>query len=313
MITLVTVLLLLFSIACMFRLAFLIPAMLLVGFLADPLRKLVEGEPVYFVVFVGVAVLSAFIGLFFRNGLSIFEALTRWSPKVRLPLTLFMVLIFIQAMNSFIGYGSLILTGIGAMSYTAPFPAMVVGYFVFDRNERIQQLIKAYLICGALLVAAVCLSFLGLDWAVLKEVGAGLVIYDQGTIVYSHSGFMRSSEIAAWHMATAVCFLIILNVTNRSRLTIPASVVFGLILFVGVVLTGRRKMIMQIVQFCGLYGVLYFYFKRSLSLLIMLLLAFSIFALWLGIELLFPGGYSDSFGIYVARGTSVFGDALDRA
>ena len=30
------------------------------------------------------------------------------------------------------------------------------------------------------------------------------------------------------------------------------------------------------------------------------------------LELIFPGGYGDTFGLYVARGVSVFGDAWDR-
>jgi hypothetical protein len=312
MIELFGVLLLLASVACLFRLEFLIPTALLVGFLQDPLRKVIEGQPVYFVVLVGVSFMAAFVGLFLRNGFSIFDVLSRWSPAVRLPLALFVCLIFFQALNSLFSYDNIILTGIGVMSYTAPIFAMIVGYYAFDNNERIWQLFRIYLVGGAFLVLTVYLSFLGFDWEFIKEVGAGLIIYDQGTVIQAHSGFMRSSEIAAWHMASATCFLIIVNVSSKKPVALPLSVLFGLILFVGVILTGRRKMIVQVVQFCGLYGVLYFYFRQSLSLSVMLLAAFFMFLLWLAIELLFPGGYGDTFSLYLARGASVFGDMWDR-
>lgn len=219
---------------------------------------------------------------------------------------------FFQALNSLFSYDNIILTGIGVMSYTAPIFAMIVGYYAFDNNERIWQLFRIYLVGGAFLVLTVYLSFLGFDWEFIKEVGAGLIIYDQGTVIQAHSGFMRSSEIAAWHMASATCFLIIVNVSSKKPVALPLSVLFGLILFVGVILTGRRKMIVQVVQFCGLYGVLYFYFRQSLSLSVMLLAAFFMFLLWLAIELLFPGGYGDTFSLYLARGASVFGDMWDR-
>jgi len=199
---------------------------------------------------------------------------------------------FFQALNSLFSYDNIILTGIGVMSYTAPIFAMIVGYYAFDNNERIWQLFRIYLVGGAFLVLTVYLSFLGFDWEFIKEVGAGLIIYDQGTVIQAHSGFMRSSEIAAWHMASATCFLIIVNVSSKKPVALPLSVLFGLILFVGVILTGRLR--------------------QSLSLSVMLLAAFFMFLLWLAIELLFPGGYGDTFSLYLARGASVFGDMWDR-
>ena len=99
----------------------------------------------------------------------------------------------------------------------------------------------------------------------------------------AYSGFMRSSEVAAWHMATALCFLIILNVASTNRNSLPISALVGLLLFLAIVLTGRRKMIVQVVQFCAIYGVLFYYFKRSLSLSTLILAFLFIAALWMSV------------------------------
>ncbi len=285
---------------------------MLVGFAQDPLRKFVPGEPVILVVVVGVFAGATVIGMWRETGPIVFEPITKWHEPLKLWLNIFFVLIFIQAIVSLVFYGSVVLTGIGLMSYLAPFVALTITYSYFRNLNDISLVASVYLFVAVLLCLTVYLSFFGFQWQVLQEVGPGLVIYDVGTILKAHPGFMRASEIASWHLGAAVCFMIIfVNVKRETQ----ASIVMGLLvtLFVAAILmTGRRKMIMQIMQFVVFYSVLLLYFKNAISGKFVVAVVVAAMLIWFGIEILFPGGYGSQFELYAQRGATVFSDALDR-
>ena len=284
----------------------------LIGFLQDPLRKFIPGEPVILVVLVGVFVGATVIGMWRETGPLVLEPLIRWQEALKFRLLAFLVLVFVQSIISLLVYESAILTCVGLMSYLAPLVALSVTYSYFRNLNDFSLLISLYLFAAVLICVGVFLSFFGLNWRILQEVGSGLVIYDIGTVLKAHPGFMRASEIASWHLGAAVCFMIIVVNVKRDTRT---SVIMGFLItmFVAAILmTGRRKMIMQILQFLVFYSVLLLYFKNAISGKLVVAIAAGAMAFWFGIEIIFPGGYGSQFELYAQRGATVFSDALGR-
>ncbi|MEK6285236.1 MAG: hypothetical protein AABO57_05805 [Acidobacteriota bacterium] len=238
---------------------------LLVGFLQDPLRKLMPGEPVYFTALVGAPLLATLIGAHLRNVRISFRPVHSWSSVLRTPLNLFILLVGIQSVAAVIKTGNPTIGAIGALSYLAPLPAILLGY-QFSRSERdIVKLIKFYLVAGIVMLSGIYLSYVGYDWTALKAVGEGLFIYsvEKGRLDL-YSGFLRSPEIAAWHAATCVCLLIILSLSIRRNRILKWSS-GGLVVFLmgALLLTGRRKFIVEIVVFASIYALLLIWFRRS--------------------------------------------------
>jgi hypothetical protein len=160
---------------------------------------------------------------------------------------------------------------------------------------------------------SVYLSFLGVDWKILKQVGTGIVIYDLGTVLTAHSGFLRSPEIAAWHMAASVCILATFSIlTNKlsNKLWFALSMVF----IVGaVLLTGRRKMIMELVVFFFFYLSILMFLRTTGKKYFLATLIFGLgLMIWLGLQEIFPEKYEGQIDLYLQRGVTVFEDAPQR-
>ncbi len=283
----------------------------LVGFLQDPARKLIAGEPVIMTVLVGVVIGCMVLRQLLISRQSFLDPFTRWTDTINPALKLYVLLVVAQGFHSLIRYGSPIVPALGAIFYLAPLVAIGLGYSQFGRFEVVRQFLTIFC-CLALLVAiTVIASFFGFDSAVFGEVGSGLVIYDQGTILKAYSGLMRSSEIASWHMGACVCFLIIL-VADKG--TTPAAVVAALAVFLlmsSIVLTGRRKMILQILIFSSLYFPVLRYYQGRLSSRFISIsalgISFVLVAYWF-----LPSFEGTQYDLYVARSVSVFEDAGDR-
>lgn len=288
-------------------------AMAIIGFTQDPFRKLVTGEPIFFIVMVGIVFGLMFLATINRVGLvRASEPFVGWTQSTRRPLALFLLVLFAQMMHSYLRYGNIVISLIGLMSYIAPFFAIVVGYYSINRSQDIRRFMKFYVVAGIVLTTTVWMSFAGFDWSIFREVGYGLKIYDQGTVLRSHSGFMRTGEIAAWHLATAGSFLIILYATSNRKP--PLLMVIGLVIFIlgAIAFTGRRKMLMLFSMFGIFYALGYLYFRRTLAVGYLVAGATIVLIGWLGVELLFPGGYGSDVQNYLSRGSSVYGDASTR-
>jgi len=286
---------------------------LLIGFLQDPFRKLIPGEPVVFVVMVGVMFVFTWASLVMRVGTkNCLEPFLKWSNVLSKPLFLLLILLVLQFFHSYFRYGSLVVSSIGLVSYITPLLAIMVGYFLIDSIQDIRRFMKLYAVVGIVLAVTVLLSFMGYDWSIFKEVGVGLKIYDQGTVLKSYSGFMRTGEIAAWHLATSACFLVVLFATSQKTNKLFWVAVILLVLLMSIMITGRRKMVMLFSMFGLLYLIGYFYYRKSIKVKYLVPAVLSTFAIWLGIEMVFPGGYNDTFNNYFARGASVYGDASER-
>ena len=206
----------------------------------------------------------------------------------------------------------MVLTIIGLMGYIAPLFAISISYFSIKSSVDFQRVMWLYCFVAVALALTVLLSFSGYQHPLLDEVGVGLLIYDQGTVLKAHSGFMRSSEIAGWHMGSAACFLLILSFASTKRSAVIFSVVAIVLLLIAIGLTGRRKMIMQFFVFLCLYSSFYMYFRRAISSQVLVAVVLILAVFWGISSYVFPTFAGENIDLYYARGISVFGDADDR-
>ncbi len=286
---------------------------LLIGFLQDPFRKLVQGEPIYFIVMVGVVFGLLLLKTLSREGVAgMVSPFTSWVDYIRSPISFFIGILAIQFFHSIFRWGNILVSLIGLISYIAPFLAIIVGYYAVNNLSDVRKFMKVYVAFGLLVGVTVALSFVGFELSIFREVGAGLKIYDQGTVLRSFSGIMRTGEIAAWHLATTSCFIVILYSTSKRRPSILIVSVLVLFLLLVIAFTGRRKMLMLVSLFGVFYLFGFFYFRKTLSFVAVFCSCSLVFTLWAGFEYIFPGGYSSDVQNYLARGSSVYTSASSR-
>ena len=130
----------------------------------------------------------------------------------------------------------------------------------------------------------------------------------------AYPGFYRSTEGAAWHINTAACFIIILAVSRKlswPKLAVAAMI----ILLIGAgMMTGRRKLLVEIINFVCLYTAILFYFRHGASRLA----GISLLIVALVVGIITFGGYEslsdidEQYRPYVYRGMTVFGEIDER-
>ena len=287
--------------------------LILVGFLQDPIRKILPGLPVYtqvtVIFFLGIVILCAVL----QNGHLRISYIHGGEGRLRGAWNLYIFLIVAQCGHAFVQYGNPVLAGLGMINYGAPIAGMVLGVAFARKEQWIQRFLWTY-VCLAIPVAlTVYLSFYFQDnLDVLKSIGRlsghPLLIYDQGALLYSNSGLMRVGEIAAWHAGTAVMLLIMFGARDR-RMSFRIIVGLVAVLLIGaIVLTGRRKMIMAIAIFFAVFLFLLMVYWRGTNKIGALIAILSIGAavyIWLQPE-------EGASTLYAARSVTVFQDATDR-
>ncbi|MRD46843.1 hypothetical protein GHT07_06120 [Caenimonas koreensis DSM 17982] len=234
-------------------------ACVLIGIVQDPLRKLAPGQPVYYVLLVGVIFGVTLVRAALANVRLDPGVIHGWRKNLRLPFSFFIAVVFAQALHTLVAYNSFFMAGIGLLVWLSPIPAVVLSYqFAIRRGlQGVRRLMVLYVLIALVALSGVYLEYAGFEWRTLGEVGEGLVIYDMGTILKAHSGFFRASEMAAWHAATIACFVFILSVGKRPTLLriVAALLLIGVLISLGM-LTGRRKMLVEVTIFLCVYGIL---------------------------------------------------------
>jgi hypothetical protein len=247
----------------------------LVGVLQDPLRKLAPNQPVYYVVLVGVVFAATWLRAYSRRVPLSPNSIEGWRKHLSLPFGMFVFLMIGQAMHSFVLFRNPAVSAIGLLVWLAPIPAVVLAYQYALRSGLmgVRRWMRFYIWTALAALAGVYLEYAGFEWATLGEVGTGLLIYDVGTVLKAYSGFFRSSEIAAWHTATIACFIFGLSVGKRTTLgrVALALAVIALLASMGL-LTGRRKLLVQITVFLSVYFFLVAWLQRGAQRLALLLL-----------------------------------------
>ncbi|MGH7565428.1 MAG: O-antigen ligase family protein [Gemmatimonadota bacterium] len=280
-------------------------ATLLFGFALDPMRKLVAGEPLYFSVLVFALVGATLVGARMRGvPLSLKPVFARGSV-LRVPLILFLLLVVMQSLAAFVRTGSPAIAAIGLVAYLAPIPGVLLG-FAYARSTRdLRKLVRWYVVAVTIMAAGIYLARAGYDWKLLDAVGVGLVAYSPtGQPLSLASGFFRAPEVAAWHLAMATCFLLMLFLSRRKVVAhIWPTAALGLYLLVALMFTGRRKGLVEIALFAIAYLLCLTYFRKKALKTALILGALCVAAI--GILAVIDGG--DALGIspYSARGASV--------
>lgn len=238
---------------------------ILIGFVQDPIRKLMPGEPLYITAMIAVFALATLIGAKMRFETFNFRILHAMKGFIRNPLKIFVILVLIQSIMAFLSIRSLMIAGIGMLAYLSPIPILLLGFYFVRNQDDALRLIKVYIFISIFMTSGIFLSYMGYDWDILSAVGRELYIYPvSGGTIKLHPGFSRSSEVAAWHAGASLCFIFILFITAKGKtpfkwLSIPLTIFFLLAL----ILTGRRKIIAELVLFISIYGFLLLYFRRG--------------------------------------------------
>ena len=286
-------------------------ACIAVGFFQDPLRKLWPGESIYLTALVGALFAVVALGAAYRGELLTISTTAEWR-RFRWPVAMFCLVVVAQAVRTLAEQQNVKLAVLGLMSYLAPVTAAAAGY-AFARSA---SMLKRFLVCYAMFSVAaatgVYLAFLGYDWPVLDQVGAGLILFAQGVQLDLYPGFMRSPEVAAWHAAAGVCVLVILgSITKRSGGRL-AAVGLILLLLGAAFLTGRRKVLVEIVLFLAAYWASLAY-ARAGARRVVGVAAMAALLAWLALsQLLEPDETGPRLAPYVRHGATGFVDAPDR-
>jgi len=288
---------------------------LIAGFIQDPMRKILPGEPVYMVVFLGIFIAASFAGAKVNNISLNFRPMLGNNQSLNITILIFISLVFIQSLVTVITMNSIILAGIGLMAYLSPLVIVPIAYrFSNDMHYKIIAFIKFYIAVSILNTAGVYISFLGYDWKILEQVGVGLIAYSpMGEQLVLHCGFMRSPEVAAWHAGASACLVILLFVSQKKIKMHNWFSIFLTIYFItAIILTGRRKMLGEIILFITFFSFFLFYFRRGTSRLAIILLCCGILATLMGNQFLLENDFSSGILPYYQRGVSVGADAADR-
>jgi hypothetical protein len=299
-----------------------LPLCVVTAILQDPMRKLVPDQPVILVTFVGIVFAAACFGATVCGVALTPNQIFGRFRRIVTPMRLFLLLIVLEAFNSLYHFDNPMLTAIGLLNYLLPLPAIVFAYQLVVRGgeARIYQFIRVYLLVTIVALTTVYLEYVGYDWPVFGQVGAGLVIYDKylGAKLISHSGIFRAAEIAAWHATACACFVIIMLTSRKPHIrnVLVAVAVVAILLAISV-LTGRRKAVMGVAVFAISYLVLWLYFRKGvvtvgLGVAAAGVIAFSLLNPQLDDNSAYGSPTLSVYSRYVARSQTVFQDAPAR-
>jgi hypothetical protein len=286
----------------------------LAGFLQDPLRKIVEEAPVYYSALVILFAAATLAGAVLAGAIRPFAAIPGWRAQLRIPILLFVLFVVAQSIASLVYSGSVFLAGIGLVVYLAPFPALLLSYSYASSAGRMHAFFWLYVAASAAMVSGVYLTWLELDWEILRGVGESLVVYslETGEPLELPSGFLRSSEVAAWHAASGACVVLMLALSERRRDTGLVSVALVLFFVGAVVLTGRRKFLLEIAVFLPILWFLLWRFRMATGRILYLLFAFALAGVVVMASGLVDTNVREAFQAPVLRGQDRTGEIIER-
>ncbi len=286
-----------------------------IGFAQDPIRKLTPGQPGAYVGLVLLSFLACALVLWNqrrrRFDLSLMFPAT---PALRSVLVLFLGLVAIQAIHSLLRWGVPTRTLIGVGFYVAPLLGLWVGFHVGRFQPFLRDLLKLYIFMAAIFGFTALLAYFGFDPPVLKAVGEGQIIHFRyGFWTEGASGLWRSSDMAAMHLTIASCLAMVLALSGPDGIQRRAWLVLSGLFAVISLLTGRRKAIVQIVVFCGLFLLLVARYGPGRSRQQLLGLVISAAGLAALVLVLDPSEFMGAdFGEYLTRAGTAQGDIWDR-
>jgi hypothetical protein len=231
---------------------------LLAGFLQDPIRKMIEGAPIEMTLLstVVLSIIYVKINTGRVKGVGILSSY----PSLRRPLLFFMFLVVFQSFHAYFNTSSVVIAVIGILAYSAPFPAVIISYRLVRTTSDVKKLLSAYTLMATFMVLTIWLEWYGFEWTTLGTFGKAWFVYYEGGALQMLSGFFRSPEIAAWHGATAASIALSAMSAKGERMN-KRNLVFFILCFVTLFLTGRRKGVGVILIFAGLLALYLLWFR----------------------------------------------------
>ena len=284
---------------------------IVVGFLQDPLRKVLPGQPVVLVVFVAAIFSACIVGAFIRGQRLDGSQLVRWFPSLRNPMVFFAVIVVLQSFATLVRYQNMTLAGIGLLGYLSPLAA-IIAFFELNRDwSDAQRWLRFYVAATAAMAFTIFLQFLGYSPRIFESIGLDTV-YGIGGRIAMLCGIMRSSEVAAFHAGAAACLSLTLATISRTRRgQIFYSSLVPLFLF-AIVLGGRRKMLAQFAIYLLTFLFLLVRSRRSFSRATSLISSLTLVVVLIAVPLLITDHQQSNLTPYLDRSASVFEEAFDR-
>lgn len=289
---------------------------ILAGFIQDPVRKIIPDQPVYFSVIV-IIVFSICLGFSFAiNSNWRIRHITLENPKLEFSLLMYLSYITFSSVFSFFSYGSMLVALLGISIYCSPLFSALYANMAFDKYLHISKFISFYLCCITVTIISIWMSVFGYDSLIFEEIGGGIDIYEHSIRNYlqAHSGILRTSELAAWHLATGACFGLIMAVQSRQLMSKAIFTLLTIACLLSGIFTGRRKMYALFAIFCLTLLLIVIYEARgkqkSFVLLAICLLCVIVVSLYFTFQqqILVLSFASD----YLSRAFTLLGDAFDR-
>ena len=281
---------------------------LVVGFLQDPLRKLVPGHPgvLQALVMIYFILVCASLLRGFKWNL-VYPVISADDHRLEGAWKLFFAIVLLQVVHTALRTSNPAYAIMGSATYMAPAIAIFVGSVFVTDLSRLLKFLRLYMWISIPVGLSIYLSYwYSEQWDILKEIGelAGgrLIIYDVGAILYSYSGVMRTGEIAAWHAATACMCLSAYAVLSRKTINqVFAGLLIG-ILIGAILLTGRRKMLMTLSIYAGVFSFLLIYYWQGARRLA----AITLIAGMAAAAFVFTQGQDEGRALYTERGGTVY-------
>lgn len=268
-------------------------AIVVIGILQDPARKLTPGAPVemtFSVVLVYLAILVSAWGTLQRSRIEF----SRRFANVYAAGLVMLFFIGIAAFNGVASYGIEYwrVPALSLVTYLLPLPAVIVGYTFLQKEEDIYAFLRFYAVVTSIVMVGTLLEYFRFDSAALGLVATNsreIFRHISGVNVRMLAGFYRAPDVMAWHAATLTIIGIALAV--RAGVGRRAWLWFFVVGwgFLNSMLSGRRKALLYLGTFAIVF--VWRYFRRMrVSQIVAVILAATI----LGGVLYTLGGKEDS-------------------
>jgi hypothetical protein len=286
-----------------------------IGFAQDPIRKLTPGQPGLYVGLVLVAFVACVAVLWLRRRGS-FELAWMFpeTPALRRWLPVFVGLIALQALNALLRWGIPTRTLIGVGFYLAPLLGIWVGFQVASDQLLLRRLLQLYILGAALFGFTALLDYLGSETPLFEAVGGGTIIHFRyGFYTTGAVGLWRGTDMAAMHLTVAACLAMVFALSGSGGLKRTLWLALSGFFAFTSLLTGRRKAIVQVVVFLGMFVWLLGRYGPSRSRQQLFGVMLSAAGLAGMVFLLDPSEFlGDDLGEYLGRAASAPGDLWER-
>lgn len=289
---------------------------ILAGFIQDPVRKIMPDQPVYFSVIV-IIVFAICLGLSFAiNNSWRIRFITLDNQKLEFCLILYLGYILFSSIFSYFSYGNILVALLGISIYFSPIFSAVYANMVFDRYRQITNFVSFYLVCIFVTILTIWMSVFGYDYKIFEEIGGGIDIYEYTIRNYLevHAGVLRTSELAAWHLATGACLSLILAVQSGKWLPKVIFTALTVLCLLTGIFTGRRKMYALFAIFCLtlLLIVVYEAKGKQKNFVLLSICLFSIIVVSLYVTFQQQILVLSFASNYLSRAFTIMGDSFDR-